>query len=151
MLCLVLQPGEEGYLLDAGTIVEIVPFVHLTPLPHAPAWVAGLFHYRGGAVPVIDLTLLLDGRPSRALLTTRIVIVDYPLPGGGRHPLGLLSEQVMETTRIADEAFMPSGVEVPDAPWLGPVARRDERLEQRVEVSELLPDEVRELLFPECA
>ncbi|HEB98369.1 MAG TPA: purine-binding chemotaxis protein CheW [Thiotrichales bacterium] len=151
MLCLVLQPGEERYLLDAGTIVEIVPFVHLKPLPHAPAWVAGLFDYRGEAVPVIDLTLLLGGRPSRALLTTRIVIVDYPLPGGGSHPLGLLSEQVMETVRIADEEFMPAGVEVPDAPWLGPVTRRADGLEQRVEVTELLPDEVRELLFTECA
>jgi chemotaxis-related protein WspB len=151
MLCLLLQLGTERYALDARRIVEVVPMVNLRPLPHAVDYVAGLFDYRGVLVPVIDLCRLTSARNCGAFLTTRIVLVDYPDDQGEPHILGLLAEQVTETVKLKETEFQNAGVDVPDAPYLGDVIKIGDNLVQRLEIEQLLPDELRTLLFTECA
>lgn len=151
MLHLLLRLGSECYALDVRRIVEIVPMVHCRPLAHTPSCVAGAFDYRGALVPVIDLCVLTGTSPCRALYTTRIVLVDYAAGDGGRHILGLQAEHVTETLRMDPSSFEAAGVGVPEAPYLGGLARRDAALIQRIDVDRLLPDDVRQLLFTECA
>ena len=49
MLFLVFQLGQDRYALDTGTVAEVLPLVEITPIPLAPAGMAGLFNYRGVA------------------------------------------------------------------------------------------------------
>jgi chemotaxis-related protein WspB len=195
MLMLVFRLGADRYALDATEIVEVLPRVPLKSVPGAPAWVAGLFSYRGRTVPVIDLASLALGRPSADHVSTRLVLVHYPAAGelsgfdpvppdpmhpdpvppdpmhafpAGRdshgaaiaqgelqapspsmrpHVLGVLAEQANRTLRRHPADFHASGVESPAAPYLGPVATDSDGLLQWIRIPDLLPPDVRALLF----
>jgi chemotaxis-related protein WspB len=148
MLFLLFRLGKDRYALPATQVVEVLPMLAVKQIPQAPPAVRGAFDFRGRPVPLVDLTQMALGVPAREQLSTRIVLVDYPDGAGGTRLLGLLAEQVTETLRRHPEEFRDSGVELPDAPWLGPVASDDSGLVQRVEVGQLLTPAVRALLFP---
>lgn len=151
MLFLVFQLDAERYALDAATVTAVLPRVELRRLPQAHAAVAGVFDYRGEVVPVIDLCALALQRPARDAMSTRIVLADYLDRNGGARRLGLLAERVVDTVRLPQEAFAPSGVDQPQARYLGPVARDAHGLLQRIGVRELLPEAVHDLLFAQAA
>ena len=148
MLLLTFQAGGQVYGLDARSVVQVAPFPTCTPLPHAPAFVAGLITWRGCTVPVIDISVLLENTPSRPLLSTRLVVIDYPQPDGGSQPLGLLVEKAVETAKPDETRREPQKVTIPDAPYLNGTAEHDGKLIQRLTVEDLLPALVRRLLFP---
>jgi chemotaxis-related protein WspB len=147
MLFLLFQLGEERYALDAGQVAEVLPLVGIRPIPRAPPEVAGLFNYRGSPVPAIDLCQLTLGRAARRRLNTRIVLVHYRGDDGTVHLLGLIAEKATETLRREAADFTASGVKGTAAPYLGPVAKDTRGLVQRIEVNQLLPPSVRDLLF----
>lgn len=146
MLLLVFQIGDERFALDTGPVLEVVPRVPLRPIPEAPAAIPGVFQYRSRVVPVIDLAQLMYARPSVAALSTRIIVLRYP-DAAGEHLLGLVAERLLDTLDRAPSEFRPTGVAVPQAPYLGPVTDVDGTLVQLVTVAELVPAEVRALLF----
>jgi chemotaxis-related protein WspB len=148
MLFLLFRLGKDRYALPATQVVEVLPMLAVKQIPQAPPSVRGAFDFRGRPVPLVDLTQMALGVPAREQLSTRIVLVDYPDGAGATRLLGLLAEQVTETLRRNPEDFRDSGVELPDAPWLGPVASDPGGLVQRVEVGQLLTPAVRALLFP---
>lgn len=151
MLFLLFQLGGERYALDVGQVVAVLPRLGVKAIPHAPSSVAGLCQYRGGPVPVIDLSELTLGRPSANRLSTRIVLVQFPEPVGGPHLLGLLAERATETLRRDPEDFVAAGVSVDAASYLGRVTADARGLIQRIEVQRLLPPSLRALLFDEAA
>jgi chemotaxis-related protein WspB len=109
--------------------------------------VAGIFDCRGTPVPVIDLSQLALGRPAPRRLSTRLIVVRYPDQRGATHLLGLIAEKVTATFRREPSAFVDSGITNARASYLGKVTADEGGLVQRIEVSELLPMAVRELLF----
>lgn len=152
MLLLLLRLGTDRYALDARQVVEVIPVVKLKRIPPAPAYVAGMFNYRGKPVPVIDLCQLVEGRAARIVLSSRIIMVEYPMAGESRL-LGILAEDATEIVRRDDVQFMNADFDMPGSPYLGRVIPDDDGLIQEIEVEPLLPGEVRELLFhaPEYA
>lgn len=151
MLFLLFQLGDDRYALNTADLVEVLPMVKLKALPQALPGVAGAFTYHGTPVPLIDLAALALGTPSRTLMSTRILLVNYDDPNGERHLLGLLAEQATETIRRDADDFMEAGVAVDAAPYLGPVTTDARGLIQRIQVNGLLPANVRELLFRQAA
>ncbi|MGJ7497968.1 chemotaxis protein CheW [Variovorax sp. RT4R15] len=151
MLFLLFQLGGERYALDAGQVVAVLPRLDVKVIPHAPSAVAGLCQYRGAPVPVIDLSELALGRPSANRLSTRIVLVHFPDPADGPHLLGLLAERATETLHREPADFVPAGVSVDAASYLGPVSADARGLIRRIEVQHLLPPSLRALLFNEAA
>ncbi len=147
MLLLLFHAGGQGFGLDASRIVEMTPVPNLRPVPSAPEYVAGLFHYRGFIVPVIDVSALLFGRAARLLLSTRIAVVQYRQD----KMLGLLVEKATDTLGCRMEDIEPSGVSVEAAPYLGGILRHPSGILQCVTVDDLLPVEVRERLFAQHA
>jgi chemotaxis-related protein WspB len=147
MLLLLFKLGDDRYALETKDVVEVLPLVNWKTIPGAPAGVAGVFNYHGAPVPLIDLAELALGTPSRARMSTRIVLVNYVEEAGGTHLLGLLTEHVAETIRREEADFADPGVATPAAPYLGPVTTDARGIIQRVEVRHLLPAGVREILF----
>ncbi len=144
MLFLLFQLGEVRYALDARQIAAVLPLVGVVQIPQSPPAVAGILDYRGAPVPVIDLSQVLLGRPALRRLHTRIVLVHFPDDSGAMHLLGLIAERATEALRREPTEFTASGV---SAPHLGPVATDERGLAQRIEVNQLLPASLRDLLF----
>jgi chemotaxis-related protein WspB len=148
MQFLLFSLGNDRYGLDTRCVARVLPQLELKEIPQAPPWVAGLMNYRGQPVPVVDLTMLARGVPSRVSYDTRIILVDYRgIPDIG-HPLGLLVEQASDIRHFATESFMPSGIDASGAPYLGKVAASGGEMVQLVDVDNLLPPEVQIMLFP---
>jgi chemotaxis-related protein WspB len=151
MLCLLLNLCGAMFALPCAKIVRIVPKVPLRPIPHAPAYFAGLLLYHGLAVPVVDLCALTSERVTPDLLSSRIVLVHYGAAVEKDRILGLLAEQIMETIHLDEKDFANSTIKLHATPYLGRVANTEVGLVQLIEVQELLPETVRQQLFPEPA
>jgi chemotaxis-related protein WspB len=148
-LFLVFRIGNERYALQAIEVAEVLPRLPLKPIARAPAWVAGVFAYRGAVVPVIDLSALTFGEPAQARTSTRLVLVHYcPDETAPAQLLGLILEQATDTLRCNPMEFQPYGLDNRQAPYLGPVRKDAQGLMQWVRVADLLDDQVRGLLFP---
>ncbi|MCX5581437.1 chemotaxis protein CheW [Kaistia terrae] len=151
MLFLMFRLGQDRYVLDVEQVEEVLPFLEPTILPGAPHGVVGAINYRGTPVPLLDLSLLALGRPSAAVISTRVILVRYPIEGGETRRLGLVAERVIQTLSRDAADFVPSGVDAGMPAYLGPVASDAEGLIQLVRAEALLPPELREILFRQLA
>lgn len=151
MLFLLFEIGSDRYCLDVSRVVEVTPMVSFKKIPRAPAYVAGLISYRGTIVPVIDLSILLGGNPSRPFYSTRIILVDFEGADGTEHILGLLAEKVTETVSRREEEFQQAGITVKEVPFLDRVVFDEHGMIQRVETERMLPEGVRKYLFTPAA
>jgi chemotaxis-related protein WspB len=149
MLFLLFQIGKDRYGLEASQITEVVPLVRLKRIPRAFPGIAGIFNYHGILVPVIDLSELALGCASETCLSTRIIVVNYQAHTKKGHVLGLMAERATEAIQLDPKTFSDLNVEVPDAPYLGPVARDAHGLIQWIEIKKLMPDALRDRLFQE--
>jgi chemotaxis-related protein WspB len=147
-LYLLFSLGVDRYALAARDVVAVLPRVPVKTLPGAPAWVAGVFAFRGDLVPVLDLCQLSLGSPAIARTSTRTVLVNYRTADGRSRPLGLVLEQASDTLRCDADAFRDYGLSNPDSPYLGPVVETAAGLVQRIAIDQLLPEAAQALLFP---
>lgn len=146
-MLLLFSVGEDRFGLDVRHVVEVIPFVNLKRLPQTPDYVAGVFNYRNVAVPVIDVSKMIGGVKVRPFLSTRIVIVNYPMEDSGKHVLGLLAEHVTETVKFDKSAFISSGRGAQSAEFLGELAMDEKGMVQCVRLHKLLPIELSNALF----
>ena len=86
-LYLVVEAAGRRALLASALVLRIVRLVALSPVPGAPAAVAGSFLLGGRAVLTVDLAALL-GAPREPALDAQIVVL------AGARPLGLLVDAV---------------------------------------------------------
>jgi chemotaxis-related protein WspB len=139
MLVLMFRVGAVAYAVSVKRVVEVVPRVALRAVPHAPGYLAGLLRYRGGAVPVVDLGLLLGETACAERLDTRIILVDAGIHGGsGPGFLGLIAERVDDVLTIDEDRKTVAGLEIAGAPYLGPVYETEDALLQLLEPGKIL-------------
>jgi chemotaxis-related protein WspB len=149
-LFLLFSIGRDRYALQASDVAAVLPLAPCKQVPGAPAWVAGLFSYGRGHVPVIDVGMLAQGQPAAALLSTRLVLAHYAPPGQPSRLLGLVLEKATDTLRCDPQDFLASGLSNQGARYLGPVLRHRDGLLQWITVAELLDDAIRTLLFEQA-
>lgn len=149
MLLLLFQVGGDRYALDARRVVEVIPLLQLQRIPRAPKGVAGLFNYRGRPVPAVDLCELMLGRPAAERLSTRIVVVEFPDARGTARQIGLIAEHATDLVRKESSDFPDPGAGAGNAPFLGAVELDRDGVIQRIHAENLIPEPIREALFPE--
>jgi chemotaxis-related protein WspB len=139
MLVLTFRVAEVPYAVAVKGVVEVVPRVELRLIPHAPKHLAGLLRYRGGVVPVVDLGLLMGEAACVDRLDTRIILVEAgSLVGGGSGLLGLVAERVEDVRPVDESRRAVAGLEIGDAPYLGPIYETDDGLLQLVDPGKIL-------------
>jgi chemotaxis-related protein WspB len=147
VLYLLFRLGQDRYALPANDVEEIVPLLAVTTLAGAPKGIAGAVNYRGGAVPVVDLAVMLLDRPARQLISTRLLILKYRAWHGENRRLGCIAEQATEVLRCTPQEFEPAGVRLTGTSYLGPVRPDAAGLVQLINVDGLLSQDVRDALF----
>ncbi len=151
MLLLIFTSGDERYGLDISRVVEVAPLAALRPVPHAPEGMLGLLNYRGAIVPVVDLSLVLNGTASPARLSTRIVLVNVGGDAAAPRLLGFAAEGVTETVACRAEDLREPGVAVARAPYLGRIMLDQHAMIQQLDPTTVLPEALREALFAMAA
>lgn len=148
-LYLLFRIGADRYALDAGDIAEVLGLRRFKQVPGAPHWVAGMMERRGAAVPVIDMSALAGAGAHAPVTSTRLAMVRYRRGEDAQERLlGLILEQATETVHYDPADFQPHALDNAEARYLGPVLGDAHGLVQAVHVDDLLPAEVRALLFP---
>ncbi len=138
MLLLLFHAADNLYALDISHIIEVIPIVALRKIPHVPAYVAGVFNYRGTIVPVIDLCHVINGTACRSRFSTRIIMVNHTAKDGGHYRLGLMAERVTETLSRPD--IDPNASVGNDSSYLGEMFMDDHGMIQRIHWEHLLSD-----------
>jgi len=119
-LLLLFSAGGPLYAMESKDVVEVIPRVSLRPAVNLPSYVSGLFNYRGVVVPVIDLSFLIQNRPSGQNLSSRIIMVTSSNNNSDKEQyIGLLSEGVTDTISRPLNAFHDTGLNSGSKPYLG--------------------------------
>jgi purine-binding chemotaxis protein CheW len=95
--------GGEDFAVDIMRVREIIPPAPLTPVPEAPAHVAGVLRLRGEVVPIVDLRRRLGMPPGPPSRRARYLVVRV----AGRL-LGLMVDEVCEVLRLARDELRPA-------------------------------------------
>ncbi len=155
MQLLTFSIGGNPYAVESRRIVEVLPLVTARPLPHVPEHVRGLFTYRGGLVPLVDLGVLFGVGRAAELLSTRVIVVSLgemarpglPISSDARQ-LGLIAEHVVAIRSAEDATASIPSLELASAPYLGRVIRLGGETVQVLDVDRLLSDDLRAGLYP---
>jgi len=147
MMHLLFYLDTDRYAIRAADVIEVIPLVKLKRIPKTPDYVAGMFNYRGVVVPVIDMRRLTASRSINNVMSTRIILVNYMTESEEGHVLGLVVEHATDTVRLNDKEFVDSAVHMGESPCMSDVITDDAGVIQRIDVENILPDHVREILF----
>ena len=147
MLYLLFYLDKDRYVIRATDINEIVPLVKLTRIPKTPDYVAGMFNYRGTAVPVIDMRRLANSPSFRNIMSTRVILVNYRTAFNESHVLGLIVEHVTDMVHLDDDSFVEQVVNTNESTYMSEVLTDQSGVIQRIDVEKILPNHVRDILF----
>jgi chemotaxis-related protein WspB len=140
MLMLLFYVENDLYALDSSQVIEIIPKIILRKIRNVPDYFAGLFSYRGTIAPVIDLSYLIQGKPSRSYLSTRIIMVNYMGDDNNQRFLGLMAERVTETLNKPIDETTETDNRLEEASYLGEIIIDDGRMIQQIRLENLLSD-----------
>jgi chemotaxis-related protein WspB len=165
MQLLTFTIGGQDYAIESRRVIEVLPLVPGRPIPHTPDYVLGVFAYRGRLVPLVDLGRRIADHTPAERLSTRVIVVEL-IPAGRADPaavppdpatrpdtvrLGLVAENVIAIRSVtADDTILPR-LDLPEAPFLGPILRIGDRTVQLVRIEHLLPADLAAGLFPAAA
>ncbi len=71
------EVGGRTYAIEVAHMREVVHWQSATPLPNAPALIAGVVDLRGMIVPVLDMGRALGGEPTREGPRARILVIEF--------------------------------------------------------------------------
>lgn len=125
--------GGERFGLDVGIVREFVHLCRLTPVPCAPAHIAGNVNLRGEILTVIDIRALL-GVP-QAIPATEVAVLCV-----ADMPFGLLAEAIEDLVSISTTAISaaPSGGAAGNAEICPVVAALDEGFASLIDAERLM-------------
>ena len=119
----VVRTAGRGFGLPAAVVERVFAAVEITPIPEAPAAVAGAINIHGAILPVIDLRQRLGYGPSPPSLSAKLVVVQGPV-----RPLALLVEAVDRLVELPRQAIAGMAELVPGARLLDGIAAVSQQL-----------------------
>lgn len=100
-LHVIFKIADSEYAVPAGDVFQMESLTEITPVPGAPAYVAGLVQVRQQVVPVIDGRLRFGLGPAPVTTESRLVVLKMK-----RRLVGLLVDGAREVQNIEPEAFL---------------------------------------------
>lgn len=100
LLVATFRLGAGTFGIDTALIQEVVMTGDLTPVRHAPGYVAGIRNLRGRIITVIDLRVRLELGCVAYDSGNRILIVDWK-----GEPVGVLVDEVADTICVSPGAL----------------------------------------------
>jgi chemotaxis-related protein WspB len=147
MLMLLFYINNERYALPSQQVLEVIPLVNFTQLPHTPEYVVGVFNYRDSIVPVMDLSQFIAGKPCCEHLSTRIILVkcvhnqsSSGLEQQEPYILGLMAERVVETLHVSEAGLVDVNLQIGKVPYVGKMILDEQGIIQYLPIDYLLSE-----------
>ncbi|MFP2913079.1 chemotaxis protein CheW [Pyxidicoccus sp. 3LFB2] len=102
VLHVVFKVDGAEYALPAADVLQMESFTGATPVPGAPAHVAGLVQVRGRVIPVVDARVRFGLPPGQRSLDTRVVVGQL-----GNRVVGLLVDSAREVLKLDPAQVKP--------------------------------------------
>ncbi len=91
--------NKEEYGIRITSIHQIIGMTQITPVPHTPDFIKGVFNLRGKIIPMIDLRLKFGLEFREYDERTCIIVVE--ISGNGKsYPIGVAVDAVSEVLNI---------------------------------------------------
>lgn len=145
MLVIPFQIGQEHFAIPASEIHQVIPYVDPRHISGVADWFSGVVVLAGSKVPVVDVSTLLTGTPSRHDLSTRIVVVDSASFHKGFKGLGLVLEGITSAIQISGHEIS-SVMDFTATPWFRGSFRHDQEIYQVFDWRGLVLDELKQLM-----
>ena len=97
-LFLIFETDKEEYALDVENVIEIIPLVGITYVPHVSEYIKGIINLRGDIVPVISVRARFQKPKIEYDDASCIVVIRH-----GEFTLGLITDAVRGTMTIREE------------------------------------------------
>lgn len=120
MLKLLFHIGREQYVTECKYVIEVIPRVALSPIAHAPHFVAGILNYRGNLVPIVDFCYLIAKTYAKKRLSSRIVLVGDPAQN--IQTFGFVAEKVSNTINQENSDFVDYRVYIEGLPFISKIS-----------------------------
>lgn len=146
MLVLRFSLAGIAHAINCHDIVEVIPGVDAQPLFGAPAWMKGMFVFRGQPIPLIDLGQLIAQAASEDAYSSRILVVRCD-----GHLVGLVADRATDVEKIPENQITPTPMRISGAAWSGRLINRpsSEKLTFLIDPASVLPPEIRRMLTEE--
>lgn len=102
MLFLLFRTQKQYYGIESSFIEEIIPAIDLDPIPEAPSHIVGDFQYKKQKIRVLDFSQIMEKRPTRFFLSTRIIIIKEMTT---KQLIGLRAEGATDLAEISSESI----------------------------------------------
>lgn len=142
ILAVIFVVDDILFGLDAGIIQEVVQVKKITPVRHAPPYIAGVMNLRGRVVTVIDLGTRLEMQQVEINDQSRILIVEWK-----QEYIGVLVNSVSEVIQVekSDIKSSPGNVKGVQQIFISGVFKRmDQTHACLLDIDKLLDPESRE-------
>lgn len=97
--------GNEEYAIPIENVRSIEKVEGITPIPHLPNYVTGIFKVRGELIPALDTERILYNRPINLGETVRIIVLQTE-----DMSLGILVNEAKEILDIPPERIKQVGL-----------------------------------------
>ena len=97
-LYLIFETDEEEYALDVANVIEIIPLLGITFVPHVPEYIKGIINLRGDIVPVISVRARFMKPKVDYSDAACIIVIRHE-----EFTLGLITDAVKGTMTIREE------------------------------------------------
>lgn len=127
--------GEATYAVPSAQVQQLEMVEHITPIPRAPASIAGAVFSRGQVIPAIDLRKRFGLPEVEYDLRTRLIVVRV-----ADRSVGLIVDSAREFKRIAADAIKPPSemLGTTSGDYLEGIAAEDGRLILVLKLGELI-------------
>ncbi len=129
------------YVIPADDVLHMESYTGATPVPGAPAHVAGLIQVRGRVLPVVDVRARFGLSADAAAPGTRVVVVK-----DGARAVGLLVDGAREVIDLPPDRFKPPPgvVTAGGGAFVTAVAQAGDRLLMLIDHKKVIGEEQRD-------
>lgn len=129
--------GVEEFGIDILNVQEIIKVIHITRVPNAEHYVAGVINLRGKVIPVIDLRLKLEMPAKENDSDTRIVVIEV-----NKIVVGFVVDNVNEVIRINKSSLeeTPKSYNSKIFDFVNNIAKLEDRIIVIIDLEKLIKD-----------
>ena len=131
--------GDETYAIHTQYVISILALKPITKLPEAPAYVRGVINFRGSALPIFDMRIMLGLPETESNMETSIISTEID-NNDSTLKIGLLVDSLTGVFNISPKDILaaPSVSKHMKTSWIEGLVRTDETFTQMLKLDSLI-------------